>query len=151
MAGDCRDRYRNHLQDRAVRHTGAYQLAVRVAAVFNDPHFVGQWSKEEEEELINIVTDMTVNQGKDMDNDIFWGVVSQRMGGKRGRQQCRIKWYLVCILSLGTFLTDHLASQDRLISPSDQKHRRTSALGPYGRVHSRAQVSFRIWRATVGR
>ncbi|KAH9943154.1 uncharacterized protein BXZ73DRAFT_40555 [Epithele typhae] len=73
MAGDCRDRYRNHLQDRSVRHTG-------------------QWSKEEEEELINIVTDMTVNQGKDMDNDIFWGVVSQRMGGKRGRQQCRIKW-----------------------------------------------------------
>ena len=53
----------------------------------------GQWTKEEEEELISIVTDMTVNQGKDIDNDIFWGVVSQRMGGKRGRQQCRIKWY----------------------------------------------------------
>ena len=53
---------------------------------------VGTWSKEEEEELTRIVTEITVNQGKDMDNDIFWGVVSQRMGGKRGRQQCRIKW-----------------------------------------------------------
>ncbi|RPD66837.1 hypothetical protein L226DRAFT_452371 [Lentinus tigrinus ALCF2SS1-7] len=72
-AADCRDRYRNHLQDREVRR-------------------IGMWSKEEEEELTRIVTEMTVDQGKDMDNDIFWGVVSQRMGGKRGRQQCRIKW-----------------------------------------------------------
>ena len=31
-------------------------------------------------------------QGTDVDNDIFWGVVSQKMGGKRGRQQCRNKW-----------------------------------------------------------
>ena len=52
----------------------------------------GAWSKEEEEELTRIVTEMTVEQGKDIDNDIFWGVVSKRMGGKRGRQQCRIKW-----------------------------------------------------------
>ena len=36
---------------------------------------------------------MTVNQGKDIDNDVFWGKVSELMGGKRGRQQCRIKWY----------------------------------------------------------
>lgn len=43
--------------------------------------------------LTEIVTDMTVKQGKDMDNDVFWGIVSQRMGNKRGRQQCRIKWY----------------------------------------------------------
>lgn len=30
-------------------------------------------------------------QGGDQD-EIFWGRVSQRMGGKRGRQQCRVKW-----------------------------------------------------------
>lgn len=53
---------------------------------------LGPWTKEEEDELTKIVTEMTVEQGKDVDNDIFWGVVSKRMGGKRGRQQCRIKW-----------------------------------------------------------
>ncbi|KAL6309823.1 hypothetical protein BKA93DRAFT_814710 [Sparassis latifolia] len=73
MSSDCRDRYRNHLENRELRQTGA-------------------WTKEEEEDLTRIVTEMTIEQGKDMDNDIFWGVVSQRMGGRRGRQQCRIKW-----------------------------------------------------------
>ncbi|KZT05601.1 uncharacterized protein LAESUDRAFT_655614 [Laetiporus sulphureus 93-53] len=73
MSSDCRDRWRNHLQDRSTRRSGT-------------------WTKEEEEELTRIVTEMTLQKGKDIDNDIFWGVVSQRMGGKRGRQQCRIKW-----------------------------------------------------------
>lgn len=36
---------------------------------------------------------MTIKQGKDIDNDVFWGRVSELMGGKRGRQQCRIKWH----------------------------------------------------------
>jgi len=54
--------------------------------------WLGHWSKEEEDKLTAIVTDMTVNQGKDIDNDVFWGKVSELMGGKRGRQQCRIKW-----------------------------------------------------------
>ncbi|PBK72726.1 hypothetical protein ARMSODRAFT_953124 [Armillaria solidipes] len=70
---DCRDRYRNHIQNRELRVNG-------------------QWSKEEEEELTKIVTDLTLKQGRDADNDVFWGVVSQRMCGKRSRQQCRIKW-----------------------------------------------------------
>ena len=74
MASDCRDRYRNHLVDRDTRATGA-------------------WSKEEEDELTRIVTDMTIKQGRDIDNDVFWSRVSQLMGGRRGRQQCRIKWY----------------------------------------------------------
>jgi len=73
MASDCRDRYRNHIINRDIRVSG-------------------HWSKEEEDELTAIVTDMTVNQGKDIDNDVFWGKVSELMGGKRGRQQCRIKW-----------------------------------------------------------
>ncbi|KAF8450523.1 hypothetical protein L210DRAFT_3520708 [Boletus edulis BED1] len=73
MSSDCRDRYRNHIANREVRITGP-------------------WSKEEEEELTKIVTEMTVNQGKDFDNDVFWGIVSEKMGNRRGRQQCRIKW-----------------------------------------------------------
>ncbi|THH11684.1 hypothetical protein EW146_g7959 [Bondarzewia mesenterica] len=73
MASDCRDHYRNHLEHREHR-------AVNV------------WSKEEEDTLTQIVMEMTVNQGKDPDNDVFWGVISHRMGNKRGRQQCRTKW-----------------------------------------------------------
>lgn len=73
MSSDCRDRYRNHIANRELRVTGP-------------------WSKEEEEELTRIVTEMTIQQGKDLDNDVFWGIVSDRMGNRRGRQQCRIKW-----------------------------------------------------------
>jgi len=73
MSSDCRDRYRNHIANRDIRITGA-------------------WKKAEEEDLIRIVTEMTVHQGKDIDNDVFWGKVSERMGNTRGRQQCRIKW-----------------------------------------------------------
>lgn len=75
MSSDCRDRYRNHIANREVRITGP-------------------WSKGEEEELTKIVTEMTVNQGKDIDNDVFWGIISEKMGNRRGRQQCRIKWWL---------------------------------------------------------
>ncbi|KAF9481820.1 hypothetical protein BDN70DRAFT_802572 [Pholiota conissans] len=73
MASDCRDRYRNHIVNSDIRITG-------------------HWSAEEEEKLTRIVTDMTIKQGKDIDNDVFWGKVSELMGGTRGRQQCRIKW-----------------------------------------------------------
>jgi hypothetical protein len=73
MASDCRDRYRNHIQN-------------------SEDRAMGPWTKDEEMRLTEIVTDMTIKQGKDMDNDVFWGVVCQRMGNKRGRQQCRIKW-----------------------------------------------------------
>ncbi|KAF8505698.1 hypothetical protein F5888DRAFT_1651153 [Russula emetica] len=73
MASDCRDRYRNHIQN-------------------SEDRTAGPWTKEEESRLTQIVTDMTVKQGKDMDNDVFWGIVSKRMGETRGRQQCRIKW-----------------------------------------------------------
>ncbi|EGO27866.1 hypothetical protein SERLADRAFT_462034 [Serpula lacrymans var. lacrymans S7.9] len=73
MSSDCRDRYRNHIANRDVRVTGA-------------------WTKEEEEELTRIVSEMTIQQGKDIDNDVFWGKVSERMLNTRGRQQCRIKW-----------------------------------------------------------
>ncbi|KAG6833913.1 hypothetical protein H0H87_007924 [Tephrocybe sp. NHM501043] len=73
MPADCRDRYRNHIVNRDIR-------------------VYGYWSKEEEEQLTRIVTEMTIKQGKTVDDDIFWGRVSELMGGTRGRQQCRIKW-----------------------------------------------------------
>ncbi|KAI0089199.1 hypothetical protein BDY19DRAFT_985163 [Irpex rosettiformis] len=72
-ASDCRDRYRNHLENSSSRRSGA-------------------WTKEEEEELTAIVNELKMQRGEVSDNDIFWGAVSQRMGGRRGRQQCRIKW-----------------------------------------------------------
>ncbi|KAH8118743.1 hypothetical protein DFH11DRAFT_1502596 [Phellopilus nigrolimitatus] len=72
MAGDCRDRWRNHINNREGR-------------------VMGVWSKEEEERLTQIVTEMTTAQGKDPDLDIFWTQVAARMGN-RGRHQCRIKW-----------------------------------------------------------
>ncbi|KAI0797040.1 hypothetical protein C8Q75DRAFT_222797 [Abortiporus biennis] len=75
MSGDCKDRYKNHLEPKeSVRNSGF-------------------WTVEEENELTRIVVEMTIQQGKqDIDNDIFWGIVSEKMGGKRGRQQCRNKW-----------------------------------------------------------
>lgn len=79
--------------------------------------FQGHWSPEEEDQLTRIVTDMTVKQGKDIDNDVFWGKVSELMGGKRGRQQCRIKWSVlilsVCIsMNLSFDLKDGCFEQD---------------------------------------
>ena len=44
---------------------------------------MGTWSKEEEEQLTAIVTEMTIAQGKDPDNDVFWGVVAEKMGNRR--------------------------------------------------------------------
>lgn len=79
-SGDCRDRYRNHLENQDKRNNGP-------------------WTKEEEEELTKIVLEMTVEQGKDIDNDVFWGIVSQRMGNRRGRQQVRIKWCVIMPVS----------------------------------------------------
>ena len=90
-ASDCRDRYRNHIQGREQRNTGVTFLQ-RTPTPFNVENPQGTWSKDEEAQLTAIVKEMVEKQGKDVDNDIFWGVVSQKMGGRRGRQQCRNKW-----------------------------------------------------------
>ncbi|KAF8759836.1 Required for nuclear transport of RNA pol II C-terminus 1 [Rhizoctonia solani] len=73
MSSDCRDRYRNHLVDQEAR-------------------VVGPWTKEEEDELTRIVMELTVERGLQADNDVLWSEVSERMGGRRTRQQVRIKW-----------------------------------------------------------
>jgi len=73
-ANDCRDRWRNHIQHRSTR-------------------IAGPWSKEEEDQLTAIVLSITTDKGISADNDVFWSEVSNKMGNRRTRQQCRIKWY----------------------------------------------------------
>lgn len=74
---------------------------------------LGHWTKEEEEQLTKIVTAMTVEQGRDMDSEVFWGKVSALMGGKRARQQCRIKWS-VSFARLVVFWVSYLCRTDAL-------------------------------------
>ena len=54
----------------------------------------GPWTKEEEDELIKIMMEMTPDGGGVFD-EVFWTEVSQRMKHKRSRQQCRIKWLVI--------------------------------------------------------
>ena len=74
-ASDCRDRYRNHIHHRDRRKSGT-------------------WTKEEEDELIRIITSLTNKEAKDLkaEGEIFWVSVSEKMQGTRSPQQCRIKW-----------------------------------------------------------
>jgi Myb-like DNA-binding protein REB1 len=87
MATDCRDRYRNHIVNRDKRVSGSSSFSGPIL-FYNK--LLGPWTFAEEEKLTRIVVDM--QKGKDLDNDIFWGKVSEMMGGTRTRQQCRIKW-----------------------------------------------------------
>jgi hypothetical protein len=116
MSSDCRDRYRNHIANREVRVTGV-------------------WTKEEEEELTAIVTEMTIQQGKDFDNDVFWGKVSDRMGNRRGRQQCRIKWSVTLIYDMYNFNSScRTDSLSKTVKNEGQKPR-WSAQDAYILVH----------------
>ena len=101
--------------------------------------WLGHWSKEEEDKLTAIVTDMTVNQGKDIDNDVFWGKVSEFMGGKRGRQYCRIKWYSYISLAL---VESHWRNwQERRLEQNSQKWRPKAKMEFARWGHPRSQVS----------
>ena len=92
MAGDCRDRWRNHINNREGRVYGEYPSDTSLCYISNRVLVLqGVWTKEEEEKLTQIVTEMTTAQGKNPDLDVFWTQVAARMGS-RGRQQCRIKW-----------------------------------------------------------
>jgi hypothetical protein len=55
----------------------------------------GLWSKEEEEQLTEAVRDLAADQNRSIletHEDVFWSVVSKRMGYRRSRAQCRMKW-----------------------------------------------------------
>ena len=81
---------------------------------------------------------MTLEQGKDIDNDVFWGIVSHRMGNRRGRQQVRIKWYVI----IGSVYSSicSLVSQDRFAQQPVQKQGSETAMEPNGLILARAQV-----------
>ncbi|KAL7413114.1 hypothetical protein BDY24DRAFT_390630 [Mrakia frigida] len=77
-AFDCRDRFRNHIDG----NDGSRKK--------------GTWSLEEEDQLSNIVNEMTHGGGIGDDTgdeaEVYWSVVSEKMGFARGRSQCRQKW-----------------------------------------------------------
>jgi hypothetical protein len=79
---------------------------------------LGPWTKEEEEELTRIVMELTVERGLQADNDVLWSEVSERMGGRRTRQQVRIKWYEFIVCAAVPSLT---RVQDRRSQQASQK------------------------------
>src|SRR5690348_5762728 len=68
MADSCRDRYRNHLKDQSTMLTGPWQ-----------PH--------EDEQLLTIMQDLALQQGKIniLDSSPMWTLISERMHGTRTR------------------------------------------------------------------
>ncbi|KAF9906729.1 RNA polymerase I enhancer binding protein [Linnemannia zychae] len=75
MADSCRDRYRNHLKDQSTMLTGPWQ-----------PH--------EDEQLLTIMQDLALQQGKIniLDSSPMWTLISERMRGTRTRHQCRHRY-----------------------------------------------------------
>nr|CAG8434756.1 13007_t:CDS:2 [Entrophospora candida] len=76
MGTQCRDRWRDY------------------GSISNLNPRKGEWTKEEEDQLKLIVTDI-VTRYKDeitLDYGIPWDIVSERMGKKRSPKQCREKW-----------------------------------------------------------
>jgi hypothetical protein len=87
---DCRDRHRNHLSDvERNRNRGTSPRCQGHPAYAQ----AGKWTKEEEDDLIRIVTEMLAAPGRQPGDEIFWTRVSEKMSGRRGKQQCRDKWY----------------------------------------------------------
>ncbi|KAK3641964.1 hypothetical protein LTR56_011066 [Elasticomyces elasticus] len=87
MPGQCRDRYRNHLQHGDKAQTGA-------------------WSQDEESILVKVVAEAIeqirqanidkgdlVNEAEDLEKLVPWNVVSDKMGGTRTRKRCLEKWH----------------------------------------------------------
>ncbi|KAK5764617.1 hypothetical protein LTS12_005117 [Elasticomyces elasticus] len=87
MPGQCRDRYRNHLQHGDKAQTGA-------------------WSQDEESVLVKVVAESIeqirqanidngglVNEAEDLEKLVPWNVVSDKMGGTRTRKKCLEKWH----------------------------------------------------------
>ncbi|PVF99992.1 hypothetical protein CPB86DRAFT_872205 [Serendipita vermifera] len=90
MASDCRDRYRNHKQHVTDRKAGTISQLTALYETPIDTH-LGAWSKEEEDQLVEIMKDFEGE--KDKDNDVLWSEVVKRMGGTRSRAQIKTKWY----------------------------------------------------------
>lgn len=74
-ADDCKDRWRNHTRVKQTQKSG-------------------DWSKEEEDQLIQVMRKAKPDflNSKDSEPDGLWTWVSEQMGGVRSRAQCRVKW-----------------------------------------------------------
>ncbi|EFP79617.2 RNA polymerase I enhancer binding protein [Puccinia graminis f. sp. tritici] len=74
-ADDCRDRWRNHTCVKDLKNQG-------------------KWSQEEEDLLVQLMTQSKsiYSDPKDLQSDGLWTWVSNQMGGRRSRTQCRVKW-----------------------------------------------------------
>ncbi|KAK6197994.1 uncharacterized protein RJT21DRAFT_131642 [Scheffersomyces amazonensis] len=90
MPEDCRDRWRNYVK-------------------CGDNRSSNKWSEEEENNLRNIVTEMTQTT---KNGTINWTIVSERMNGTRSRIQCRYKW---------TKLLKKDASEKSVFMPSETR------------------------------
>ncbi|KAG0358242.1 RNA polymerase I enhancer binding protein [Gamsiella multidivaricata] len=75
IADSCRDRYRNHLK-------------------VKDTMVVGTWSKEEDEQLLDIMHEQALRQGKAtvLESDHMWTSISEKMEGTRSRHQVRHRY-----------------------------------------------------------
>lgn len=92
---DCRDRYLNHLAGSHVRASGKpipASTELKSGTKFT-PH-AGKWSKEEEDQLKQVVGELSRQQGISIDKNHVWSKVSELMEGKRSRQQCAQKWFV---------------------------------------------------------
>jgi hypothetical protein len=54
-------------------------------------HRPGKWSKEEEDQLMQVYDEVSAEPGT---GDGIWTAVSHSMGGKRNKQQCAEKWFV---------------------------------------------------------
>jgi hypothetical protein len=54
----------------------------------------GHWTRAEEDELMQIMMDMSTKQDKELGDlsNISWQEVSRKMGFRHGRLQCSSKW-----------------------------------------------------------
>jgi hypothetical protein len=105
MAGDCRDRYRNHLEHNQGRlkgpsaASGLCQLSSLILKliILSISAPAGSWKDAEEELLTRLVLEARdkMAAADDKDSDVFWGEISKQMDYKRSRQQCRTKWCVV--------------------------------------------------------
>ncbi|KAA1109625.1 RNA polymerase I enhancer binding protein, variant 2 [Puccinia graminis f. sp. tritici] len=75
-ADDCRDRWRNHTCVKDLKNQG-------------------KWSQEEEDLLVQLMAQSKsiYSDPKDLQSDGLWTWVSNQMGGRRSRTQCRVKWF----------------------------------------------------------
>lgn len=99
MGQDCRDRWRNYIKLGDNRTTG--EFTYRFVNFYTLTSFIGPWTQEETDELAAIMKEYGAETAQRPEGDSFWLEISNRMGGKRNRQQIRIKWLVRFMTMMG--------------------------------------------------